>query len=307
MENPNRKRANSMSAPISSHISPQITHRPPPTFDANIPPPTRGRSHSTTMLSPPLTTHEFQQVVGPEIAPNRARRNSMPNPGSDTYKLAQFIHKPDPESPYLHHITHPDNLANIKKAGGLMPINLQPKRGQGLDQMTQRAAPSVSSTVKALVDLPDQILETNFNRFMSNKPLISQDEQQLLTTMKKSEAQLALREGANPDNLYMSKGTGSTKDYMTNYFQSGAVLLRTHASHNNQGFVKDQQGKADDMRGRGVVIPSSQLEFAHVSGQHMQTNYDKPDWQFKDLDWQPLTPQNRPRAQSLPPPRKKPL
>jgi hypothetical protein len=241
----------------------------------NSSPPKRSRAKSVSDIQPPPQRKEYSQVASSEIPPSPHRRNSVSLPGGQYLPLKR-VHTPDPDSTeYLHHITSPDNLPKIREGGGLMPHIHQPSKGVGLDESTGRRRPSVTDVVG------------NYLRVKREASQLPPQYQEMITAGAKNEAITALREGANVDNVYMSKGVGSTKDYMTAYFTTGAVLLRTKTNEKS-GFIKDTQGKSDDRRALGLIIPREHLEYTTVSGEHMRKRYDDESWKFEDLEWKPL-------------------
>ncbi len=243
-------------------------------------PPKRSRSASFSDIQPPSQRKEYSQAVSSDIPPDPRRRMSVTSPHGGQYLPPKRVHKPDPTSQeYLHHITHPDNLAKIREAGGLMPYVHQPKKGKGLDESTGRGRPSVT-------DIVGSYLKAKKSKEITELP---ESVRKIVLAGMKNDTVTALKEGANIDNVYMSKGVGSTKDYMTSYFDTGAVLLRTKTSKKS-GFIRDTQGKSQDMRALGLIVPSEHLEYANVSGEHMKKRYDDDKWTFEDLDWKPLKP-----------------
>lgn len=237
---------------------------------------------------------EFSQVVSPDAAPNRRRRNSMPLPAAHGGRVLPMVRQYQPPAEhggqeYWYHVTTPQNFGLIRQAGGLMPLSLQPQRGQGLDQETGRDNPASWSDQlrQGARAIQDATLDARMHNLMGvGSPI---DPQELTRPLREDLAQLA-HEGANQENLYMSAGIGSSLDYMMGsrgMQRDGAVLMRV-PRQGTGGFNQDTQGKRLDYRSLGRVIPNRHIEFAEIAPDRV---VDVASMEDRDalgaLSWQP--------------------
>jgi hypothetical protein len=243
---------------------------------------------------------EFSQVVSPNVTPNRRRRNSMPLPVSHGGMALPMVRRYQPPvhpggGQHWYHVTTPQNFERIQQSGGLMPHTLQPSKGVGLDESTGRG--TGTSWMGQLRDISESLgavrLEQQFDFLGENTEMfnlaIRRGEQRLRRTA---------REGINPENLYMSANIGSSLDYLhsESFHSEGAVLMRVPRER-VRGFRRDVQGKQQDYRALGMVIPSRHIEFAEIPSGKVGDFANMEERQAKRaLRWQPMNP---PKAQPV--------
>ncbi|QNM96377.1 hypothetical protein [Chitinimonas koreensis] len=270
-----------------------------------IPAPERPSRKVEALLDPPTTPakrQEYSQVVSSGIKPDMRRRNSVSLPGSE-YNPMMRMHQKAPQQQgvqqpdYHYHITHPDNFLGIVEHGGLMPRGFLPSEPSGLDKQTGRD--KVPNTVLKRFEH----FKTQQREMLKEKPFGLDFPQELRQPHMKSELEALhtdLKEGTNQENLYMGRNEHSPKTYMDGFTESGAVLFRTRANPDPDvnGFIKDSQGRKNDMRSRGLIIPSSHLEYANVSPEMARTLMDKEQSKFEELDWQAMPQPTPPDPQT---------
>lgn len=239
---------------------------------------------------------EFSQVVGPGTTPHRQRRNSMPLPSQHGGLVLPMRREYQPPAPhngqeYWYHVTTPGNFELMRQSGGLMPSQMQPRRGVGLDDSTGRADhrswhEQMHEAREAVRDAP---LQAQFHNLMN--PGNRVDPQMLVDQARGAMGQLA-REGTNQENLYMSANIGSSLDYLMSQpmIEQGAVMMRVPRSGTG-GFRQDTQGKQQDYRALGMRIPSAHIEFAEIAPERVTDFANMEERQAKrSLNWQPMNP-----------------
>ena len=244
---------------------------------------------------------EFSQVVSPNTPSDRRRRNSVPLPPEHGGAVLPMLRHYQPPAEhggqdYWYHVTTPQNFQLMQQSGGLLPSNLQPRAGTGLDASTGRGndAPWSAQVREASNQLAAARLEQQFDFTGQHAGLLAG----LVRDRRTNLTRLA-REGSNRENLYMSASLGSTQDYLASrpFMTEGAHILRVPRS-GTRGFVQDVQGKRDDYRSLGRVISSRHIEHAALTPEQVGQLYDRETRQFaRTLQWQPMRPA---KAQPIP-------
>ncbi|WP_428243248.1 hypothetical protein [Gynuella sp.] len=243
---------------------------------------------------------EFSQVVNEHAQPSSRRRNSMPLPPQHGGRVLPMLRPYEPRvrgGNYWYHVTTPANFELIQQSGGLIPRNLQPRRGMGLDESTGRN--HQSDWGHEIKDLADRLSAARLDQqldFLGDKP---PELHQMIQRNLQQNLQRTAHEGLNPENLYMSSDIGSSQDYLASqsFMDEGAHIIRVPRAGTG-GFVRDVQGKDQDYRSLGRVISSRHMEHVELSPEQVRDLYDKPSDEFSaQLNWKRVA---KPKAKAVP-------
>ncbi|MBL8473641.1 MAG: hypothetical protein JNM98_17750 [Rhodocyclaceae bacterium] len=238
---------------------------------------------------------EFSQVSPSNTAAPR-RRNSMPLPSAHGGSVSPMVRPYQPPQQqgqeYWYHVTTPENFQRIQASGGLMPHNLQPQKGVGLDEATGRGLQP---------PWREQVRDESRNLALTQQLAVLETPEtaRMLVQRAQSDLRQLAHQGTNQENLYMSSQLSSTQDYLASgpFMQEGAHIMRV-PRRGTTGFVQDTQGKNADFRSLGTVISSRHMEHAYLSPEQVKNLYDKEGRAFsRELKWEPM---RQTKAQPVP-------
>ncbi len=241
------------------------------------------------LYSEPTGMNGTSNTSAQEVERYLQRHKSLPNLGDAYHLLERGPIDGTPQDETLYHITTQDNFEKIVESGGLMPVAHQPEKGSGLDDLRSGLFNSVASEVGDYLNIK------------SNPEIAQSSYYQAVLKKKKQDAEDALKEGINPQNLYMSKGEASIEYYRTRFPDQNTVLFRAKINAHRSGFVRDIQGGLDDLRATGLKIPLSYLEAVKISSATKEIDFERLEWQSANDLFDTLSELKNLRARLLEP------